>query len=322
MSRDRVLRLVFALALLIGLTAAPALADFRLEREFPLAAGGRFVLDSALGTVELHGTSGSSVHVVITSSKDDIENYVRFDFEASSDRVEVRGEKLRKLTGLFSWFGSHRLKYEIEVPSSAEVHVSTAGGSIEVGSLDGRVELETSGGGVVARGIGGMLEIDTSGGSIEIEDVRADAKVSTSGGSIEATSVTGNLDAETSGGNIRVREVTGEVDAETSGGSIRVEGIGGRLRAETSGGSITATLAPGNGFGGELSTSGGSIRVTLPAGVGVSLDAHCSGGRVSTELPVTVTGTQSKDTLRGDLNGGGESLRLRTSGGSIVIEQG
>lgn len=302
MSRDRILRFVFALILLTGLAAAPALADFRLEREFPLGAGGQFVLDSAMGSVEVRGTGGSAVRIVITSSKDDIEDYIRFDFDASADRVEVRAEKLRKLSGMFSWFSHPRLKYEIEVPAGAAVDVATAGGSIEVEAVNGPVELDTSGGSVTARSIGGPVEIDTSGGSIEIEDIRADAELSTSGGSIRATSVTGSL------------------DAETSGGSIHVEEIGGRLRAETSGGTITAGLAAGNDFGGELSTSGGSIRVRLPAGAALSVDAQCSGGRVRSDLPITVTGTQSKDKLRGDLNGGGEQLRLRTSGGSIVIE--
>ncbi len=304
MSRDRFLRFLFAFVSLTALAVAPALADFRLEREFPLAAGGVFVLDSDTGSVEVRGTAGSTVRVVITSSRTDIEEYFRFGFETSADRVEVRGERLRKMKGMFSWFGSARLRYEIEVPSGAEVHVDTAGGSIEVDSVDGRVDLDTSGGSVTARAIGGPLAIDTSGGSIEIEDVRSDANVSTSGGSIDATSIAGNLVAETSGGNVRVRSVTGRVDVETSGGSI------------------TAALPAGNASGGTLSTSGGSIRVSLPADVALSIDAHCSGGRVRTELPITVSGTQKEGTLRGDINGGGERLRLRTSGGSISIEQG
>jgi hypothetical protein len=56
-----------------------------------------------------------------------------------------------------------------------------------------------------------------------------------------------------------------------------------------------------------VSTSGGSI------------DASSSGGNVESDVPVTIQGRIDRDSLRGDLNGGGALLRLRSSGGGVRI---
>ena len=58
----------------------------------------------------------------------------------------------------------------------------------------------------------------------------------------------------------------------------------------------------------------------MDPGVGLEIDASTSGGSVDTDLPVTVRGSISKPALRGQLNGGGNRLRLRSSGGGIRIK--
>ena len=58
----------------------------------------------------------------------------------------------------------------------------------------------------------------------------------------------------------------------------------------------------------------------LPEDAAVDIDAKTSGGRVVADLPVTVEGTFESSALRGAIGGGGPQLRLRTSGGSIVLK--
>ena len=90
--------------------------------------------------------------------------------------------------------------------------------------------------------------------------------------------------------------------------------------AESSGGPVSAVLAAGNSAGGSLSSSGGGVRVTIARDTRLSIDASSSGGSVSCELPVQSQGKQSRTALRGDLNGGGPTLKLRSSGGGIQID--
>ena len=69
----------------------------------------------------------------------------------------------------------------------------------------------------------------------------------------------------------------------------------------------------------DASSSGGGVRVGLAPTARVTLDASSSGGSVTCDLPVTVRGKISRNTLRGEINGGGHLYRLRSSGGGIRI---
>jgi len=300
--------------------ALPTLADTRIEREFELSGGGRFVLDADNGSVEISGSSGSTVRIVVTSTHDDIESLYDFSFESSSGQVEVRADRKGSVSKWFGWTRGGGLHFDIQTPRNVELDIDTAGGRIEADSIDGDVRLDTSGGSIQVRGIKGDVLADTSGGSIVVEDVTGSVNADTSGGDITAEKVGGDLRADTSGGNIKVDGVDGNVKADTSGGSIRIGAAGGRVEADTSGGAITAALTRGNAGGGNLSTSGGGITVYLDPGANLDIDASSSGGSVVCDVPVTVRGRISKTSLQGKLGSGGPTLRMRTSGGGIRIK--
>jgi hypothetical protein len=61
------------------------------------------------------------------------------------------------------------------------------------------------------------------------------------------------------------------------------------------------------------------VRTEIDPGASVSIDATASGGSVNSEVPVTVQGKIERGSLRGDMNGGGPTLRLRSSGGGVRI---
>ena len=78
-------------------------------------------------------------------------------------------------------------------------------------------------------------------------------------------------------------------------------------------------FSPGNSSGGVVSSSGGSVRTEIDPGARVSIDAHASGGSVNSDVPVTIQGKIDNDSLRGEMNGGGPLLRLRSSGGGVRL---
>jgi DUF4097 and DUF4098 domain-containing protein YvlB len=69
----------------------------------------------------------------------------------------------------------------------------------------------------------------------------------------------------------------------------------------------------------QLKTSAGSIELAVPENAGLDIDARTSGGRVHCELPLT-GGESKREHLRGKLNGGGKSVVLETSAGSITLK--
>ena len=99
--------------------------------------------------------------------------------------------------------------------------------------------------------------------------------------------------------------------------------VAGRIVGSTSGGSIHAVVS-GPKLSGpvDLSTSGGSVSFTVPADAAFTLDASSTGGGVRSEVPVETSGKPRRTELSGPVNGGGETVRLRTSGGSILVKRG
>ena len=299
------------------LATLPGLAETRIEKDLKLAPGGDFRLDTDMGSVTVAASPDAGAHVVITSKRKDLEDLLTFRFEEGATSASVVA---RKKHAVSSWFSDHggSVHYEIRVPAQTRLSIDTSGGSIRVAGMRLPAKLDTSGGSIAVNDLVGDLDADTSGGSIDLKDIKGRVRVVTSGGGIEAVSIDGPVHAESSGGSIELQKVTGDIDADTSGGGIRIVDAGGRVHAESSGGSIEASFAKGNSRGGSLETSGGGIEVSVDSTADLAIDA--SGNSVKTDLPIQVRGEISRGTLQGTLGKGGNTLRLRTSGGSVRIQ--
>jgi hypothetical protein len=309
------------LAAAVLFSAAPARADFRMEKQLPLPPGGAFTLETEVGAVTVVGDSAADVFAVVTSQRDDLARRMDFRFDARTGAVRVRATRRSHLVAdwLRNWGWNDRLRFEVHVPRRTGVAVQTAGGFVTVTDLDGGARIRTSGGALRLQNIAGDVEARTSGGPVHVQDVRGSVLARTSGGRIDIATVGGRIEASTSGGPIRIDASRADVSARTSGGGIHVNEAGGRVEARTSGGPILVRFAPGNGHGGALHTSGGSVHAAIDPATAVSIDAASSGGRVTSDLAVRTWRESGRYALRGDLNGGGPTLQVRTSGGPVRV---
>ena len=312
-------RMVLPAVLLLA--ALPALAEgTRIEKHLRLEPGGRLVIKSDAGSVDLTGTSGSGAHILVTSKSDDLED--RYNFEFKESPGEVRIIVTKKGHWLSSWFSSNNSgpAFEIEVPRQTALDIATGGGHIAIEKINGDSSLDTSGGHIQVTDLKGKLTAHTSGGHISLRDVDGDANIETSGGHIDVEDLKGSLTSETSGGHVSIKDVSGDITTSTSGGHIDIIGAGGRVNAETSGGTVAVGFARGNAHGGRIESSGGGITVSVDRDSNLSVDAETSGGSVKTQLPISEEGERSRSSLRGQIGRGGETLKIRTSAGSIVIQ--
>lgn len=299
-----------------------------VRKSFMVEPGGKFVLDTDIGSVEVRGADAGAVEIAVQrevrhGNREKVLRELQLKFEQRGNDVYVTGDRERH--GMH-WLWDNvrnrlKVRFVVTVPPSFDVDVRTSGGGVDIADLRGKVAAKTSGGSVSCDRISGNLEARTSGGSVRIGVAEGRVEARTSGGDIQIDEVKGNVIARTSGGSIRIEHAGGEVDAHTSGGSITAGDVGGALRAGTSGGSVTATLSAQPGSRCELTTSGGSVTVSLAADVAVDVNAHASGGHVETDIPATVQGEIGRSTLKAKINGGGPELYLRTSGGSIHIRK-
>jgi TonB family protein len=236
----------------------------------------------------------------------------------------------------------------------------TAGGHIVAGSISGDASLHSGGGHIRAGKIGGRATLDTDGGNITVNHAESFVNVHTGGGQIDFGEVRGSVRAQTGGGGIRIMYVSGPMEVVSNGGSICLTRVSGAVQAATNDGTITAWINPENTLPGansmvrlagasQLASGNGDIVVFLPRNLAANIeavvtssanaslsasassptwnsssvtDAHRIEADPAIHLAMQPVPGAPPGTVRavGTLNGGGETLRLRTSSGNIRLQ--
>jgi DUF4097 and DUF4098 domain-containing protein YvlB len=152
----------------------------------------------------------------------------------------------------------------------------------------------------------------------------------------------GRVNLRTGDGKIDIAGLKGDMDLHSGDGSENLEGIDGKLHASTGDGHITAhgrfdelELKTGDGHlevraaqgstlaaGWRLETGDGNVSLEVPGELAADVDLHTSDGHIDLDMPVTTEGKIRENEVRGKLNGGGNSLTVRTGDGSIHLRKG
>jgi len=312
--------------LLVSVSASIA-AEENLSQQVDVTPGGKLIVDVDFGSIQVAAATDGKIsleaHRLVEFGNETKEKEYLAEapvsFTKEGNVVTVRSRRKESWTNWHFGYSRMDASYILHVPRKCDLDLQTSGGEIAAVDVTGDLKAHTSGGKLQFANLEGTLTASTSGGSIEVEDCRCPTEIKTSGGHISVVNGTGVLHARTSGGRIEVRNLSGDADVETSGGSLVLEKIRGKLVGRTSGGSIH-TFIPGEVAGDmQLKTSAGSIELAVPENAGLDIDARTSGGRVHCELPLTESESK-RERLRGKLNGGGKSVVLETSAGSITLK--
>ncbi len=238
---------------------------------------------------------------------------------------------------------------------SGTLQAQTAGGDIEAKGLYGSSDIHSAGGDVRITHSTGRLSLTTSGGEIFLKGIEKESRAKTAGGDIKATDITGQLSLETMGGDISLNTVQARINASTKGGDVTANNIeaplhvntmGGDLlfqqirssvSARTMGGDIELELTPQDPSRDhelDLQTTGGSIEVTLPADLPASIEAEIriepgadlfKRYDIYSDFPLTKSQPEGRGERylksSGDINGGGDPVRLKANGGDIYIRK-
>lgn len=251
-------------------------------------------------------------------SKEEIDKHLKENYDlqittSGGQLIAIAKTKNRSM----NWKNSISISFKAYVPAAASAKLKTSGGSLSLEGLNGTVEGVTSGGSIQVARINNAVNLKTSGGSIKASDVLGNASLITSGGSIQLNNLKGNIDAKTSGGSIKADGVQGELIAKTAGGSIRVDRMAGSADLATSAGSTTVNMVSIDKYL-KVDVSAGSANLQLPLNKG--LDLNLRAGRINTPSLSNFSGTKEKDQVVGKLNGGGASVDVSVSVGSLTLE--
>lgn len=167
----------------------------------------------------------------------------------------------------------------------------------------------------------------------------SDLTVVTSDGDVAAGPLAGRIDIRTRDGRIRVSGLSGDIRLQSTDGKIEAQGLDGRLELhsrdgdgsvhgrfdalalEATDGDLDVVVAKGSKPAGDwvVETRDGSIAMRLPADLGATLDAETRDGSLDVDLPVVVRGRMQRHAIRGEINGGGPLLSLRSTDGGIHV---
>ncbi|MFZ0584402.1 MAG: DUF4097 family beta strand repeat-containing protein, partial [Candidatus Acidiferrales bacterium] len=119
-------------------------------------------------------------------------------------------------------------------------------------------------------------------------------------------------------GSVRLEQTAaGDVEIGTGSGDVEIKGAKGAVKVQTGSGSITAQGEPVGDW--RLHTGSGNVSVELPQQASFNLVARTSSGSIDSSREIAVQGKLSPRELQGKVGGGGPTVDLSTSSGSIQI---
>jgi DUF4097 and DUF4098 domain-containing protein YvlB len=255
----------------------------------------------------------SSVHVVTSDTNQvefrvtstgfsaiEIGGKLHIDSQQNGNDVELN---VRLAPHVIIGFNNKRLATEVRMPRNADLQIDTSDGRVELADVNGNITVHTSDGAIKASKLSGTIDLRSSDGDITVEALTGSFKLHSGDGKINATGLDGKCDISTSDGYIHAAGRFDSLDLKSSDGAVTA-------RAEV-GSKLTSMWS--------IATKDGRVDVDIPKDLQANLDASTGDGHITLGLPVSMQGDVGKKSVRGTLNGGGPTLFIHTSDGSIRL---
>jgi DUF4097 and DUF4098 domain-containing protein YvlB len=317
------LALVLSLAATMASRPARASDDGHFDRT--LSVTGAVDLDVQTGSGEISVRTGDSSKVEIHGRIH--ANHGWFGAEAeqrvheieANPPIEQNGNTIR--VGHIEnhdWKNNISISYELVVPVQTKLRSESGSGDQVIAGIAGPADASSGSGRLRLSNIGGETHARTGSGDIELNGIQGAAKVVAGSGSIRAIGIAGALTASSGSGSVKFEQTAaGDVEIGTGSGDVEIKGAKGALKVQTGSGSITAQGNPSGDW--RLHTGSGDVTVELPQQAAFNLVARTSSGSIDSSREIAVQGKLSPRELQGKVGGGGPTVELSTSSGSIQI---
>ena len=218
-----------------------------------------------------------------------------------------------------------------------------ANGRVEIGNVNGKIEVEPSTGNTVdvtaikkARGASpeaakAALDRATFTEDVSADRIKIDTKIARmegivfGGGGLQVeyhVKVPAGAEVKftTVNGGIDIRGLDGRITAETTNGGVTMRNVGGQLEATTTNGGLDIDVSKKPEGGVKLECTNGGIKLRLPRDAKATISASISNGGISAgDLQIEQTGETNRRRLEGRLNGGGPRVQIEGTNGGITL---
>lgn len=224
----------------------------------------------------------------------------------------------------------------LKVPRRLTLRIEPHVGRMILGQLGG-AEVMGSRGETRVTGLTGRVALTHSGGTLEIDDlpslklnarnsrgtikrVGGPMSVDTVGGDLAISTIVGPLEVEARNTNLKLDDLKAlkpPLRINATAGEVRLDGVRTEARVDGRNSVINVTLAAPAAV---TIYNLGEIRVTAPPG-GYTLDALATEGRIAMEDGDLKPSEGTDPRATGPVRGGGPTLSLRATRGSITVRK-
>lgn len=267
-------------------TAAPARAD-EWSKTYTISGRADLRVGTDDGDVTIMSAEQKQIDARVTTEGYKIgPSEVRIEEHQDGDHVALN-VKLPHFN--WSWWGGrhHSVRIEVHVPRELDLDVHTGDGNVSAQSVAGRIRIDTG------------------------------------DGQVNATGLKGDVSMRSGDGHITASGLDGSLVVNTGDGHISVDGRFDALDLKTGDGNIEAKVMNGSKVGNSwrLHSGDGRINVSLPADLNADLEAHTGDGHITLDVPISVSGSLSRSSIHGKLNGGGGTISISSGDGSIHVQK-
>lgn len=301
MNRFRIL----PIALLLLAISAAVQAGTPINETRAVDARAQIAISNVRGSVTVSTWDRDEVAITGTLGEGTKELLIEGGSSRLSIEVKAPGQ-----TGWFNWGSNSRMEdslLDIKVPREAELDIEVVSANVAVSGSAGR-----------------SIDVSSVSGRIRIESTARELEVGSVSGSIELTGSADHVEADTVSGEINARTEAKRLSFETVSGRINVETARfEELDASSVSGDISVRGAPdGNAARLSSETMSGSVRVRLPGDVSARVEAETFSGRIRTDFGAVKEPEHGPGrSLSTSIGSGDARLDIETFSGDIDIRR-
>ena len=133
-----------------------------------------------------------------------------------------------------------------------------------------------------------------------------------------------DLNLTANNGGITIARVAGAITFDTNNGGVRLADLSGRVNGRTSNGGVTVLLGgtQWDGEGLDVETSNGGVTLSIPTTYNAQLETRTVNGGFRFDYPLTLSGELSpRRGISTTLGSGGAPVRVRTTNGGLRLQR-
>jgi hypothetical protein len=209
---------------------------------------------------------------------------------------------------------------QTRISGVADVDLTNSGGESEFKQIAGRLSGSYRGGELQVIDCG-SVKLTTNGADVRLEQIRREVSLNMRGGELKGAEIGGAIDLDTNGTDVTLEKLdktSGMIRINAAGGSVSVKGLRTEGRIDARGAEVDAVIERAAPLA-IYADGGDSVEITPPPG-GYQLDAVATDGSITLPpgtIEVAENGQERRAT--GPVNGGGPTITVRSSHGSITV---